>query len=131
MAAAKPPVPKLTVQKPAAAKAAATPHPARTAGRAAAPTAAARPDGASGNPQPVYPELSRERGEQGWVLLSVHVEPDGTPDAATVAQSSGYPLLDNRARETVLRLWHFDPALRTGQPVASTIDLWFSFQLKN
>jgi protein TonB len=130
--AAKPPPPAhRTIVAKASVRAPATPHPAQTAARATGPTVPARPDRASGNPQPVYPELSRERGEQGWVLLTVHVEPDGTPDAATVTESSGYPRLDNSARDRVLRYWHFDPALKAGQPVASTIDLWFSFQLKN
>jgi protein TonB len=133
VAHAKPPPPAAhrTIVARASVRAPATPHLAQTATRATGPTIPARPDRASGNPQPVYPELSRERGEQGWVLLTVHVEPDGTPDAATVTESSGYPRLDDSARDRVLRYWHFDPALKAGQPVASTIDLWFSFQLKN
>jgi protein TonB len=87
------------------------------------------PRPAGGNPPPVYPYIAREQGDEGWVNLSVHVAANGEPDAATIIESSGHLLLDDEARQNVLQHWHFQPAVQNGQPVASTIDLWFHFSL--
>jgi protein TonB len=114
----------------------APPRPIKTAAQTPgdqghAPPAAspARPTG--GNPPPVYPYIAREQGDEGWVNLSVHVTAAGLPDAASIVESSGHLLLDDEARQNVLQHWHFQPAVLNGQPVASTIDLWFHFDLKD
>jgi protein TonB len=96
-----------------------------------APTATSPPRPAGGNPPPVYPYIAREQGDEGWVNLSVHVAADGDPDGAIIIESSGHLLLDDEARQNVLQHWHFQPALQNGQPVASTIDLWFHFALND
>lgn len=71
------------------------------------------------NPKPVYPKFARDRGQQGRVLLAVHVGSDGRPLAVKLAASSGFPLLDNAAREAVAG-WRFVPA-RRGQ---TAVDAW-------
>ena len=43
------------------------------------------------NPQPEYPERSRENGEEGTVMLRVGVSAAGRASEVTVAASSGYP----------------------------------------
>jgi protein TonB len=96
-----------------------------------APPTTSPPRPAGGNPPPVYPYIAREQGDEGWVNLSVHVTASGLPDAATIIESSGHLLLDDEARQNVLQHWHFQPALQNGQPVASTIDLWFHFDLQD
>lgn len=60
----------------------------------------ARPDYGA-NPKPPYPMLARRRGEQGLVLLRVHVRVDGSVAEAEIKQSSGSTLLDDAALHTV------------------------------
>ncbi|HRE17577.1 MAG TPA: energy transducer TonB, partial [Rhodocyclaceae bacterium] len=61
------------------------------------------------NPPPPYPGMSRRLNETGRVLLRVKVSPEGLPTDIDIAQSSGYPRLDEAAREAV-RGWKFIPA---------------------
>lgn len=79
------------------------------------------------NPQPEYPERSRENGEQGTVLLRVSVSAAGRAGEVTVAVSSGYPRLDRAAKTTVER-WRFAPAKRNGQAVDSVLMVPVRFQ---
>jgi TonB family protein len=68
------------------------------------------------NPSPAYPQLSRRMREEGRVILRVLVNPGGRADEVQVHASSGYPRLDDTARETV-KQWKFVPAKRGAQPV--------------
>lgn len=61
------------------------------------------------NPSPLYPRTARRKGWEGTVFLKVLVNPNGTPEKIVVAKSSGYPMLDDSAMETV-RKWKFSPA---------------------
>lgn len=70
------------------------------------------------NPPPVYPEASREKREQGTVLVRVLVSPRGTPQAVALDRSSGFGSLDRAALEAVRR-WRFRAATSGGVPVAS------------
>ena len=63
------------------------------------------------NPKPEYPWAARRRGEEGRVMLRVRVSAQGTALAVEIAQSSGSALLDEAARDAVLR-WRFVPARR-------------------
>lgn len=49
----------------------------------------------------VYPELARERGWQGQVLLAFRVQADGHLDHLQVARSCGYTLLDRSALDAL------------------------------
>lgn len=51
----------------------------------------------------VYPGLARERGWAGTADIRVTVFGDGRMPQVQVAKSSGYPILDNQAREMLLR----------------------------
>ena len=88
-------------------------HPAPPAQRAApAQTAtpglqdfvAAAPLGGNANPPPEYPQQAIDHGEQGQVLLSIHVLPDGTADFVSVTQGSGYRILDQAALDAVAEM---------------------------
>ncbi|WP_156187855.1 energy transducer TonB [Chromobacterium sp. LK11] len=79
------------------------------------------------NPQPEYPERSRENGEQGTVLLRVEVGAAGRAGEVAVASSSGYPRLDRAAKAAVER-WRFAPARRNGQAVDSVLMVPVRFQ---
>jgi protein TonB len=80
------------------------------------------------NPQPDYPLDSRQRGEQGVVRLILTVAPSGRVTQAIIGQASGFPLLDESARDVALR-WRFRPAMRDGVPVEGTIRTAVHFRL--
>lgn len=82
------------------------------------------------NPPPSYPPLARRNGEQGRVLLRVHVTAGGAAEAVELRTSSGSPRLDQAALETVKR-WHFVPARQGDQPVAAWVLVPINFTLEN
>jgi protein TonB len=95
----------------------------------AAPLVPPRPvAGMAGNRPPSYPERSRQRREQGRVLLRVEVSADGAAVAVAVAQSSGHPALDEAASMAV-RQWRFIAATRGGTAVAATAEVPVVFTL--
>lgn len=82
------------------------------------------------NPAPAYPPLSRRMGEEGKVVLRVHVEPNGSPSQVEVKTTSGSPRLDQAALDAVRR-WRFVPAKRGDEPVAAWVLVPIVFNLKN
>ncbi len=68
-------------------------------------------------PAPAYPREALYEGIGGTVELELLVGADGRVLDARVVRSSGNRLLDNAARDTVLRQWRFQPATRNGEPV--------------
>ncbi len=82
------------------------------------------------NPPPPYPEVAISRGQEGTVLLNVQVRPDGKVQTLTIQKSSGYPALDNAARDTVLR-WSFVPARRGSQAVSGWVVVPVDFSLNS
>jgi periplasmic protein TonB len=71
------------------------------------------------NPKPVYPTLSRQLGEEGKVVLRVHVDADGRVMEVAIKASSGLPRLDSAAHAAVAQ-WRFVPARRGD----TAIDAW-------
>jgi TonB family protein len=57
-----------------------------------------------------FPQASQSRGEHGDVLLKVSIGKDGRAYASQVAHSSGFPLLDKAASDSVIQHWRFDVA---------------------
>ncbi len=137
-----PPAPVIAPQSPAPAIAAVTPAivvpdvprsdaPFAVPAPAAVPpeTVAPRFDAAYlDNPAPAYPPLARRAGEQGRVLLRVHVTADGLADDVQVRESSGFPRLDTAAQETVRR-WRFVPARQGDRQVAAWVIVPINFAL--
>ena len=80
------------------------------------------------NPAPAYPPSSRRNGEEGRVLLRVRVSADGLAEAVDIQHGSGFPRLDDAARETVAN-WRFTPARRGAQAIASTVIVPITFRL--
>jgi|GEM_PF-1678151 len=78
--------------------------------------------------QPLYPRFAREQGWQGLVVLRLVIASDGALSTATVQKSSGYPLLDDSALQSV-RQWTFQPAQNGAFPVGTTVDLPIRFDL--
>jgi TonB family protein len=61
------------------------------------------------NPPPEYPEVARELGQEGTVLLQVKVSASGLVLQVSVHRSSGHSTLDTAAINAVRR-WKFVPA---------------------
>jgi protein TonB len=93
----------------------------------AAGSAAASAPGLA-NPAPVYPWISRRRGEEGRVVLDVEVTPEGRAGRIRVKRSSGSARLDEAALAAV-SAWRFAPALSAGRAVPSRIDVPITFRL--
>lgn len=81
------------------------------------------------NPKPKYPELARNLGWEGSVLLRVSVSAEGRSEQVSVHRSSGYKVLDDAAAVAVQK-WRFAPARRGGAAVASVVIVPIGFALK-
>ena len=64
---------------------------------------------------PEYSEKARKAKLQGFCVLSLIVEPDGTPSNIRVSRSLGMGL-DEKAIEAVKK-WRFQPSMKDGHPV--------------
>lgn len=86
---------------------------------------------ASSNGQitPRYPPLSRRLGEEGLVVLNVHVRPSGRVDDVRVLRDPGHPRLVRAAIEAV-RAATFTPATRNARPTASWLETPVRFVLE-
>lgn len=80
------------------------------------------------NPAPDYPHASRRSGETGKVLLNVRVSAQGVAEQVQIAKSSGFPRLDEAAREAVRR-WRFVPARRGDEAIAANVIVPIVFQM--
>lgn len=80
-------------------------------------------------PKPPYPELSRERQEEGVVRLRLQLDAQGRLQSVKLLQSSGFVRLDRAAREAVTE-WQFSPGVQNGQPVPATLDVPVYFRLE-
>jgi protein TonB len=76
------------------------------------------------NPKPEYPRISKQRNEQGKVVVNVFIGPDGLAQKAEIKTSSGFERLDQAALATV-KAWRFAPGKRGGVPEA----MWFAVPL--
>jgi protein TonB len=76
---------------------------------------------------PVYPTMSRRLNEAGTVTLMMLVDVNGRVVDTQVKSSSGYPRLDQTAREAV-RSCHFKPATVDGQPNAAWSLIRYQFR---
>ncbi|MDR3435632.1 energy transducer TonB [Telmatospirillum sp.] len=80
-------------------------------------------------PAPTYPLSARRKGHEGTVVLRLAVTSDGAAADVQVIKSSGHPILDDAATET-LKTWHLRPARQHGMPVAASIDVPIRFVLE-
>ncbi len=80
-------------------------------------------------PEPVYPIVSRKRGEEGTVVVEVTVGAQGGVQGAQVAASSTHPRLDQAALDAA-RSVRFSPATVDGRPVDSERTVAYTFRLE-
>lgn len=78
---------------------------------------------------PVYPRLSRVRGESGTVLLRARVETNGTVSEIRIKHSSGHDLLD-RAAVAAVRDWEIEPYRRNHSAMVAWVELPVIFELR-
>ncbi len=80
--------------------------------------------------RPSYPRESREKGEEGKVVLDVVVSVEGRAEKVTIVESSGFERLDEAAKKAI-RSARFVPA-RTAEdtPTAAVLRIPLVFKLK-
>lgn len=94
-----------------------------------APVARREPEPIPGRtPPPDYPPRALMRGEGGTALVIVHIGPDGVPTATELAQSSGSRDLD-RAAQSAVRRWRFEPAMADGRPTVGRVVVPVDFRV--
>lgn len=76
-----------------------------------------------------YPERAQERGLEGEVLVKVSIDETGKVTDAQVERSTADRDLIESALSAATK-WTFDPAIRYGSPVPSSIVIPFSFKGK-
>jgi protein TonB len=79
-------------------------------------------------PQPDYPPLARDVGEEGLVVVRVLVGTDGRVRDAFVEPGHSILILDAEALKAAKR-WVFQPALSSGHPVMVWVSIPFRFTL--
>lgn len=75
-----------------------------------------------GNAQPTYPVTALAGRHQGIVTVRAQVLTSGQVGEIFIKRSSGAPLLDQAAANTV-RSWRFKPARRNGEPVSAWVNI--------
>jgi protein TonB len=101
----------------------------------AAPTVAPTPATPRGRGNVIseddYPDASRRAEEQGVVRVRFTIGADGRVGDCAVAQSSGFPRLDDATCKIIQRRWRFNPATREGTPVAEVKSQPVRWQLRD
>ena len=75
-----------------------------------------------------YPEIARQAGIEGMVVVQVVIQPDGTPAAPVIARSAG-DVLDEAATNAVMQLT-FVPGKQRGKAVSVRLAIPIRFRLK-
>jgi len=57
-------------------------------------------------PEPPYPPIAEQTGEQGTVVLLLTGDDAGNVVSVNVKESSGFPLLDRATVDFIKRHWH-------------------------
>ena len=83
---------------------------------------------ASSQVMPRYPAAALRSGETGTVMVEVDVDSKGVPTDVSIENRSGNRELD-RAALSAVKQWRFQPALRDGTQVASTVMVPVQFEL--
>jgi len=82
------------------------------------------------NPPPGYPEIARQQGYEGVVLVGAEILVNGRVGEAVIRKSSGYAVLDQSAINAV-KTWKFEPAKKSGIPYKTWAELPVKFVISN
>ncbi len=77
--------------------------------------------------QPAFPALALRRRLSGWVEVRFTVGTDGKVGQVTVTQSEPQRLFDREATRAVQQ-WVFEPAMKNGVPITSTLSRRIEFR---
>lgn len=80
-------------------------------------------------PPPVYPLWSRQRAEEGKVVLLVKVDEKGRVVEALVDEPCRYPALNRAARDAAYR-WVMQPATSNGVRISDSVRIPIVFRLR-
>jgi protein TonB len=97
----------------------------RTATRPAPISRDARP--MAGNAEPKYPAAMLRAGVGGTVVVVAEVDAQGNPVDVRVVERSGERDLD-RAAVNAVRQWRFEPAMRNGKAIATSVKVPVDFK---
>lgn len=78
--------------------------------------------------RPPYPQVARQHGWEGTVVLRINIGPDGNVKTVATQKSTGFDALDESATESVKR-WRFHPAKDGEFSVSAVVDLPIRFDL--
>ena len=95
------------------------------ANRPAAVSRDARP--MAGNAEPKYPASMLRAGVGGTVVVLAEVDAQGNPVNVSVVERSGERDLD-RAALTAVKQWRFEPAMRNGKAIATSVKVPVDFK---
>ncbi|PKN85846.1 MAG: hypothetical protein CVU51_08020 [Deltaproteobacteria bacterium HGW-Deltaproteobacteria-1] len=82
------------------------------------------------NPPPGYPEIARQQGYEGVVLVGAEILVNGHVGETVIRKSSGYAVLDQSAISAV-KTWKFEPAKKSGIPYKTWAELPVKFVISN
>jgi protein TonB len=76
-----------------------------------------------------YPDASKRAGEEGKCMAKVTIGTDGRVSAAEIAQSTGFPRLDEACLK-VAKIYRLIPATIDGKPAEVTTQMPIAFKFK-
>ncbi|MYN25620.1 energy transducer TonB [Duganella levis] len=79
--------------------------------------------------RPEWPKESLRKEQQGTVQLAFLIGADGNVQDTRVVRSSGYPLLDSAAKDSLSKC-KFKPAMHDGQAVESWTQMQYVWRLE-
>ena len=82
------------------------------------------------NPPPGYPEIARQQGYEGVVLVGAEILVNGHVGETVIRKSSGHTVLDQSAIQAV-KTWKFEPAKKSGIPYKTWAELPVKFVISN
>ncbi len=83
------------------------------------------------NSTPVYPQVSREKGEEGKVVCATWIDSSGKATKVEVVKSSGFPPLDQSAMAYLQQATYTPARNFLGEDTASKRNFTINFKLEN
>lgn len=82
------------------------------------------------SPQPEFPELARQAGMQGKVIVQVYVDKHGDVKKWKIMKADPEGLGFEEEVQKVITKWKFTPAIQQGNPVGVWVAVPFNFKYK-
>ncbi|NIO27858.1 MAG: TonB family protein [Candidatus Latescibacteria bacterium] len=82
------------------------------------------------SPKPAYPQMARDVGMEGFVLMKVYVDKKGNVKKWEVMKAEPTGLGFEEEVIKVIPNWKFTPAIQQNQPVGAWIAVPFNFEFK-